>query len=111
MDDKSSGMSKVSKYILRKIHVMGITAKRTEAIKATFLLYRLSVILYNRKVSSTASRPIMTLGTRWSISIDCTSEVGCNEFGYPVTPSNPAKNNCPKYGWSYVRGYPLFADS
>ena len=102
-------MSKVSKYILRKIQVIGITAKRTDAIKAAFLLYRLSVILYNKKVSSTARTPIIALGTRWSISIDWIFGVGCNEFGYPVTPNNPAKNNCPKYGWSYVRGYPLFS--
>ena len=77
-------MSKVSKYILRRIHVIGITAKRTDAIRATFLLYRLSDILYIKKVSTTARMPIITLGTKWSISIDWTSGVGCNEFGYPT---------------------------
>src|SRR4029078_2626358 len=100
IEDKSKGMSKVSKYILRRIHVIGITAKRTDAIRATFLLYRLSDNLYIKKVSTTARIPIITLGTKWSISIDWTSGVGCNEFGYPTAPNNPAKNNCPKYGWS-----------
>ena len=35
--------------------------------------------------------PIITLGTKWSISIDWTSGVGCNEFGYPTAPNNPLK--------------------
>src|SRR6266508_1526208 len=42
---KSKGNNIESNKILRRIHVMGITAKNIDAIKATFLPYILSEIL------------------------------------------------------------------
>ena len=53
-----------SRNISLKILLNGITANKVADTNATFLLYLVSAILYTRKVSTTASIPIRTLGTR-----------------------------------------------
>ena len=75
---------------------MGITAKRTEAIKATVTPYLLSVILNTNKVSIIAKIPISNLGTMCRDSIDCKADDGLSMSGYPIILNTPAKNICPK---------------
>jgi hypothetical protein len=45
IEERRNGNNKLSRRILFKNHVIGVTAKITEAIKAIFLLYRRSEIL------------------------------------------------------------------
>ena len=71
IDDKRKGVRIDSKSILLKNHVIGITANKIDAKSATFLPYLRSDILKMRKVSTTASIPINTLGTRYTICINC----------------------------------------
>ena len=42
------------------------------------------IFYISRRYRPQTRMPIITLGTKWSISIDWTSGVGCNEFGYPT---------------------------
>ena len=63
MDSRINGNSIESSNIPLNSHVEGITANKIDEINAIFLLYHVSAILYTRKVSATASIPIMIRGT------------------------------------------------
>jgi len=96
MEARRNGNCIGSSQIRRIIQVRGITAKRTDAIRAIVVLYRRSAILNKRKVSNTARIPIIILGTVKISVIEEISVVGCKESGYPIMPRIPAKNSWPK---------------
>jgi hypothetical protein len=67
-DVRRNGIRIESSTIRLRTQVIGITANNMAATKATLLPYRRPAMLYNRRVSTTASIPINTLGIAYSIS-------------------------------------------
>src|SRR5574337_197405 len=89
--NKRNGSKMESSNILLKIHDIGITANSAAETNATFCPYLLPAILYVRNVSATASKPMTTLGTRYSVEMELTSPEECSDCGYPMEPSMPAR--------------------
>src|SRR5687767_3469477 len=96
---KIRGIRIDSKSTLLIIQLRGMTAKRTAAMNATLLLYLRSVILYIRKVSTTANRPTINRGAAHTPFIELVSPASAfSESGYPIMLNMAASDSQPKYG-------------
>jgi len=98
MEVKINGNIIESRTMRLVYQLSGITAKSNEANMPMAKLYLRSHILNTKKVSTTASTPIKIRGTEKSVSIECMSDEGFNDSGYPRTLNTAARNIGPKYG-------------